>query len=47
MNDNEIKNEPITVVQADGQSLNLIGTVKLKVTLGKETFLYKFIVCKT
>ena len=32
MNNSKIKNEPITVVQADRQSLNPIGTVKLDVT---------------
>ena len=46
MNNSEIKNDKITVVQADGQSLNPIATVKLNVILGKERFLYKFIVCK-
>ena len=46
MNNSEIKNDKISVVQANGQSLNQIGTVKLNVTLGKERFLYKFVVCK-
>ena len=46
MNNSKIKNNKITIVQADGQSLNPIGTAKLIVTLGKERFLYKFIVCK-
>ena len=36
MNDSKIKKEPITVVQADGQSLNPIGTVQLNIILGKE-----------
>ena len=36
MNNSEIKNAKITVVQADGQSLNPIGTVKLNVTLAKK-----------
>ena len=44
--DKKIINNKIKVVQADGHSLDPIGMVELKVTLGKEQFKYKFIVCK-
>ena len=42
----KIINEKIQVVQADGHSLDPIGTVELGIQLGKEQFKYKFIVCK-
>ena len=42
----KIINEKIRVVQADGHSLDPIGTVELDINLGKEQFKYKFIVCR-
>ena len=39
-------NKKIRVVQADGHSLDPIGTAELGIQLGKEQFKYKFIVCK-
>ena len=46
INKKEIINEKIQVVQADGHSLDPIGTVELDLKLGKEQFKYKFIVCR-
>ena len=45
INKKEIINEKIQVVQADGHSLDPIGTIELDLKLGKEQFKYKFIVC--
>ena len=42
----KIINKKIRVVQADGHSLDPIGTVELDIQLGKEQFKYKFIVCR-
>ena len=46
INNKKIINEKIRVVQADGHSLDPIGTVELDINLGKEQFKYKFIVCR-
>ena len=46
INNKKITNEKIQVVQADGHSLDPIGTVELDINLGKEQFKYKFIVCR-
>ena len=46
INNRKIINEKIRVVQADGHSLDPIGTVELDINLGKEQFKYKFIVCR-
>ena len=46
INNKKIANEKIQVVQADGHSLDPIGTVELDINLGKEQFKYKFIVCR-
>ena len=46
INNGKIINEKIQVVQADGHSLDPIDMVKLDISLGKEQFKYKFIVCK-
>ena len=46
INNKKIINENIQVVQADGHSLDPIGTVELDINLGKEQFKYKFIACR-
>ena len=46
INNKKIINKKIWVVQADGHSLDPIGTVELDINLGKEQFKYKFIVCR-
>ena len=46
INNKKITNKKIRVVQADGHSLDPIGTVELDINLGKEQFKYKFIVCR-
>ena len=46
INNKKITNEKLRVIQADGHSLNPIGTVELDINLGREQFKYKFIVCR-
>ena len=46
INNKKIINLKIRVVQADGHSLDLIGTIELDINLGNEQFNYKFIVCR-
>ena len=40
INNKKITNEKIQVVQADGHSLDPIGTVELNINLGKKQFKY-------